>query len=239
LQGEVLVVHRAPNGVEIIGDRLKPTGVGHDGHISAGGGAKSFAEVEVPGGLIVEEESMESSPGGARQTIGGVYEAVQIVTEGCHEPKADVDVDSTPAIIGIARDRALGDMVQDLVHGEQKLEDLAPLREICPGGINLELDVVVDVNVQNWMGVGGWCGLGGKDEGRRGGCGGDDWEMIGEAVEIDGSWRSTRHVWPVLGKGGVWVCVEVGEGGAAGGRRGGRRRGRGGVGHGRERREER
>jgi hypothetical protein len=163
LQGEVLVVHRAPNGVEIIGDRLKPTGVGHDGHISAGGGAKSFAEVEVPGGLIVEEESMESSPGGARQTIGGVYEAVQIVTEGCHEPKADVDVDSTPAIIGIARDRALGDMVQDLVHGEQKLEDLAPLREICPGGIDQELDVVVDMNVQNWMGVGGWCGLGGKE----------------------------------------------------------------------------
>jgi hypothetical protein len=54
-----------PNGIEIVGDRLKPAGVGRDGHISAGGGAKSFAEVEVPGGLIVEEESMESSPGGA------------------------------------------------------------------------------------------------------------------------------------------------------------------------------
>jgi hypothetical protein len=76
LQGEVLVVHRAPNGVEIVGDRLKSAGVDRDGHISAGGGAKSFAEEEVSGGLIVEEESMEANLGGARQTVGGLHKAV-------------------------------------------------------------------------------------------------------------------------------------------------------------------
>jgi hypothetical protein len=194
LQGEVLVVDRAPNGGQIVGDRLQPAGVGRDGHVPAGRGAKGFAEEEIPGGLVVEKEAMEPSPGGARQAVGGLHEAVQVITESCHELEADVNVDRPPSIIGITRSRALGDMIEDLVHGEKKLEDLAPLREIGAGGIDLELDVIVDVNVENWVGVGCGSSLGWEDESRRGGCGWDDWEISGKAVEVERSWRSTWHV---------------------------------------------
>jgi hypothetical protein len=82
---------------------------------------------------------------------------MQIVSHGHHEPKTEVDVDRTPGIVGSAWSSALGDVVHDLVHGEEKLQDLTPLGEVLTGGGDLKLDVIVDVDLENRVGIGrGW-----------------------------------------------------------------------------------
>jgi hypothetical protein len=48
LEGEILVIHRATDGSEIISNPLQFAGVGDDREISAWGAAESLAEVEVP-----------------------------------------------------------------------------------------------------------------------------------------------------------------------------------------------
>jgi hypothetical protein len=92
-------------------------------------------------------------------------EAEQIISEGCHKPQTDVDVDGAPTAVGIARGSALGHMIHHLVHGEQEAKDLMPLGEIRAGGVDLKFDVVLDVDVEDGVGEGGgWVGYGeGRD----------------------------------------------------------------------------
>jgi hypothetical protein len=213
---------------------LQFAGVGGDGHVASRGIAEGFAEKEVPLRLIVEEEAMKAAPGGARQTIRSLNEAVQIIRQGRHEPETEMYVDGAPASIGITRSSTLCHVIHDLVRGEEELEDLPPLREVGAGGIDLELDVIVDVNSQNRVGVGSRCELGGKNERRSFGGGRDHRKVCHQVGKIEGfrgGW-STGH-WGLGRSEGIGDLWDGGEGICGGRRQGGRRRGRGGFGHGR------
>jgi hypothetical protein len=58
LGGEIPIINRAPDGVQIICNGLQFACIGGDGHITSWSAAESFAEEEVPRGLIGEEEAM-------------------------------------------------------------------------------------------------------------------------------------------------------------------------------------
>jgi hypothetical protein len=51
---------------------------------------------------------------------------MQIISESDHEPQTDVNVDGSPAVVGILRGGTLGDVIKYLVHREEELEDLPP-----------------------------------------------------------------------------------------------------------------
>ena len=60
-------------------------------------------------------------------------EAVEIAAQRGHEPEGDVDVHRNPVVGGVGRSGALRDVIQRLVHGEKKGDDLPPLGEVCAG----------------------------------------------------------------------------------------------------------
>jgi hypothetical protein len=156
LKHEIAIVDGAADGVQIVDDRLKFAGVGGDGHVTARRVAEGLAKEEVPHVLIGEEELVDAFPGGVGEAIGTLNKAMHIRGECRHVPEADVDVHSPPRIIGIRRSGALCHVVEHLVHGEEELEDLAPLREVGTRRIHLKLDVRVDIDVEDRVGIG--CG---------------------------------------------------------------------------------
>jgi hypothetical protein len=109
---------------------------------------------------------------------------MKIVRQGRDEPEADVDVDSSPGVVGIGRSGALRNVIHHVVHGEEEFEQLTPFGEVSSGGSHLKLDVGVDVDSENWMGVGRSGDLGGKSEGGELMGARDHGEGIGDPFEV-------------------------------------------------------
>jgi hypothetical protein len=61
------------------------------------------------------------------EAVGALNQPVELVGEGAHEPRRNVDVDGAPVVVGIPRGGALGDVIHGLVHGEEEEEDVPPL----------------------------------------------------------------------------------------------------------------
>jgi hypothetical protein len=154
LQSQITIFDGASDGCQIICDALQLAGVGGDRHVAAGCAAEGLAEEEVARGLVVEEELVQSCPCRAGEAIGALNQAVELVGEGAHEPQRYVDVDGAPIVVGIPRGGAFGDMIHGLVHGEEEEEDLPPLEEISPRGVDSEFDVGCNVDGKDGRGDG-------------------------------------------------------------------------------------
>jgi hypothetical protein len=74
--------------------------------------------------------------------------------------------------------------VTKVTHGEEEFEQLTPFGEVSSGGSHLKLDVGVDVDSENWMGVGRSGDLGGKSEGGELMGALDHGEGIGDPFEV-------------------------------------------------------
>jgi hypothetical protein len=127
-----LIVDRAADCGKVVGEALQFAGISGHGEITARALVEGFAEVEVPGCALIEEEALKTGPGGVRPPVGALDEAMQIVAGGRHEPQGDVDVDCLPGIIGNSWGGAGGDVIQGLVHGEKGDNDLPPLGVVGP-----------------------------------------------------------------------------------------------------------
>jgi hypothetical protein len=81
LNDEVALVDRTADGGQVVSETLQLTGVVGNGEVTVWSVEESFAEEEIPRGLIVEEESREASPGGARQAVSAGDEAIKVVAK--------------------------------------------------------------------------------------------------------------------------------------------------------------
>jgi hypothetical protein len=156
LKGEVAVIDRMADSGQIVREALEFAGVGGDGEVPVQGVAEGLAKVEVPRGFVVEEEPRETSPSGARPIIDAGDEAVEVVAERGHEPWRDVDIHNKPKVIRVWWSHAVGNVVEGLVHGEEERDDLPPLGVVLADRGDLELDVVGDVDDDNWVGRREW-----------------------------------------------------------------------------------
>jgi hypothetical protein len=209
LKGEILIGDGTTDGIEIISDCLQLARVVGDGEIATRSRAESFAQKEVAGGLIVQKEVMQASPGRQSPPVRTPDQPMKIGGKSSQEPKGDEEIGGDPVVIGGMRSSALGHMVESLVDGEKVKHGLAPAREVCARGGDGEVYVVLDVNVVDGGRVGGgrncrWLGNGGGDwEDRKG---------IRETAEIErigenwGGWCS-GNIWPLL-EGSLGIGIE-------------------------------
>jgi hypothetical protein len=110
---------------------------------------------------------------------------IESVCQSGHEPEAEVDVDGEPGIVGIARRGTLGDVVHHAVHGEEELEELPPLGEVDAASGDLKLDIGVDIDAENGVGVRGVWDLGGERKGGQRIRAWDHGKGVGDPVEVE------------------------------------------------------
>ena len=110
-------------------------------------GPELFAEEDVLRRAVGVEEAAKACPGGARAPVGALNEPEQIIGEGRHKPQGYVDVVCEQIVERFCRHGALSDVVQRLVHGEEKFEYLIPPGEIGTGSCEFEIYVVGDLDV--------------------------------------------------------------------------------------------
>jgi hypothetical protein len=139
LERQIAIVEWASNGRQIVNDALEFAGVGYDRHVAAGSGAEGFAEVEVGGGLVVEEELVEAVPGGAGDAVGALDEAVELIGESSHEPQRDVDVHGMPIVVRFPGSSALGDMIHGFYAARRNRKICRHLEKFAPVESTLNL----------------------------------------------------------------------------------------------------